>query len=799
MLFSFDSQCCAEFQLAHDYGINSNNHANWRDFLACFGVATSAKLTVERGGYEKIYKYFKDYLPDFCRFFEEYAHDMMGHISDDNIPASARAGKKKVAELLKNISFENLLLFPFLFLNQNPSTLNLFYQALNEQQMLITQKPTIRRSGGEPIEIKEHFLTYYFRQSVFINVYGKTKHRKIPECLFYLPQLLECFDSQDLPIDVAQIPIPLTAAVADFLGFKRFISLQQGLNLLTSLNRDRGPSALDQNYFLRLRAIYHLIIQIDLAKADVSIIQLWKQQNTLLSQKKTFVLVEELKIFDELSISAIPKIGHWLHHAGLKSHELKKLGSILRIPCHSEDDNFTPEISLDESTIEEIKRLKSFILNLLPFLVLMEFQELDQDTKTLHQRVFDELNELEFIYCEAFYFENAKHQADVRIKRPYLYVTGRVQTVIAAELGKKFFTSESTRLEFKTMLTAFSTIDKNNEFLQKRVHAIPDELKSKYDEMLAYHVANMMEEVQQQRDVDSDPGQANHVPLPSNSSKEGSTTLASPEATRKEISSQTFVTPALTRVGVALFFDPANSPVTMEPVHSKKESQLAPLGNRSSLTPGSQKKETASSHDPEEDEDEETVAAAEERNKKIGDTGEACVFFKINYLLQEQLQVVPQELNVPMHISSDSSETILVPSTRFVKNGMNIDLIWFNKNRNEENVHESPVDIIIAVNGENLYFIEVKSTATRKNPIFFLTSNEWRYMREKREKSILVRAYDIEGEKIRFEVYKDPFGMIFKDLIAFMTGGKFRLKIRTAEEAEEHLLKEDSLIGCRVS
>ena len=72
-------------------------------------------------------------------------------------------------------------------------------------------------------------------------------------------------------------------------------------------------------------------------------------------------------------------------------------------------------------------------------------------------------------------------------------------------------------------------------------------------------------------------------------------------------------------------------------------------------------------------------------------------------------------------------------------------------------------------------------------------------MREKREKSILVRAYDIEGEKIRFEVYKDPFGMIFKDLIAFMTGGKFRLKIRTAEEAEEHLLKEDSLIGCRVS
>ena len=804
-----DVNICPEFQLADNYGIRPDNHANWRDFLACFGIMTSAKLTVEHSEYETIYKYFTYYLPVFCHHFEKYAQDIIGHTSEDDIPASAKAGKKKVGELLKNILFENFLSFPFLFLNTNPSTLNLLYQALNEQQWFITQKPTIRRSGGKSIEIREHFLSYYFRQYIPISVYGKPEPQHSKD-LFYLPQLLDCFDPQDLPIDLAEIPIPLTSATADFLGFKRFISLQQGLSLLTSLNQNRGLRALDQNYFLRLRAIYHLIIQIDLAKEDVSIIQPWKQQNTLLSQKKTFVFVEELKIFDELSISAIPQRGHWLHHAGLESHELKKLGSILRIPCHSEDDNFTPEISLDESKIEKIKRLKSFILDFLPFLILKEFQEFNQDTKTLHKRVFDELKGLEFIYCEAFYFENAKHQADVRIKRPYLYVTGRVQTVVAAELGKKFFTSESTRREFKTILTAFSTIDKNNDLLQKKVHAIPSELKSKYNEMLAYHVANMMEEVQQQPAatdtgkksatlIDSDPGQANHVPLPNNSSKESSTKLASPEATRKEISSQTFVTPALTRVGVALFFDPANSPVTMEPVHSKKESQLAPLGNRPSLTPGSQKKETTSSHDPEEDEDEETVAATEERNKKIGDTGEACVFLKIKHLLREQLQVNPQELDVPMHIGSDSSETITVSSTRFVKNGMNIDLIWFNKNRNEANVHESPVDIIIAVDGENRYFIEVKSTATPKNPMFFLTSNEWRYMREKREKSILVRAYDIEGEKIRFEIYKDPFGMIIKDLIDFMTGGKFRLKIRTAEEAEEHLLKEDSLIGCRVS
>lgn len=786
-----DAHTCAEFQLANEYGINSKNHANWRDLLACFGVTTSAKLTEKSGTYEAIYLYFNNYLSDFCLCFETYAQNMMNHVSADNIPASARAGKKKVAELLKNISFENLLLFPFLFLNQNPSTLNLFYQALNEQQMLITQKPTIRRSGGDPIEIKEHFLTYYFRQSVFINVYGKTKHSKLPEDLFYLPQLLECFDSQDLPIDVAQIPIPLTAAVADFLGFKRFISLQQGLDLLTALNQGREPRELDHHYFLRLRAIYHLMIQIDLAKEDISIIHSWKQQNVLFSRKKTFVIAKDLKIFDELSLSANPKNGYWLHDAGLESHEFKQLARVLGIPCHSENDDFIPTFSTDEDKIEALERLKSFILDSLPLIVLREFQELATDTASLHQTLFKTIRELAFIYCEFITVAEVRHHSYVKIKEKNLYVAGKMVASIAEALGKKFFESESTRREFKQILGAFSTQERNNDFLQKRVSAIPTALKSKYDEMFTYQTTQMnenrsirkLEFTAKQPDISAT--QTSTVEKAHSSAS----VYSSPEVTKqgRRLSGGSG--------GHSFFFDPSNSPVTHTPSHCKKDTALAAIGNRPADL-GSHKKVAEANVTSEE---EGAVAEKELKNKKIGDMGEKCVFLKIKHLLGEQLKVEPTELTISMPTTEGSAEVVMVPSTRFMNGDQCIDVIWFNKDRGEEDMHESPVDMVIRVNNENRYFIEIKSTATAYNPIFFLTSNEWRYMREKRKNSILVRAYGIGSMETRFEVYQDPFGMIMNDLITFMTGGKFRLKVKTAEEALEHHFSEDQEIGCRLS
>ena len=58
---------------------------------------------------------------------------------------------------------------------------------------------------------------------------------------------------------------------------------------------------------------------------------------------------------------------------------------------------------------------------------------------------------------------------------------------------------------------------------------------------------------------------------------------------------------------------------------------------------------------------------------------------------------------------------------------------------------------------------------------------------------------NVNEVKARFEVYQDPFGMIYKNLITFAGDGKFELKIKSPEEAKEYIFDEDPKLGCRVS
>ena len=138
----------------------------------------------------------------------------------------------------------------------------------------------------------------------------------------------------------------------------------------------------------------------------------------------------------------------------------------------------------------------------------------------------------------------------------------------------------------------------------------------------------------------------------------------------------------------------------------------------------------------------------------------------------------------------------------FKSKKVEVDLIWFNKTRNEADVDESPVDIVIAVNGVNRYFIEVKSTNDKRNPYFYITGNEWKYMQTYREKSILVRVYNTQSQEPFFEVFKDPFRMIMEGLIQFNSGGRFQLMIPDDEhDASFYSLKDyqDDEIGCKIS
>lgn len=182
-------------------------------------------------------------------------------------------------------------------------------------------------------------------------------------------------------------------------------------------------------------------------------------------------------------------------------------------------------------------------------------------------------------------------------------------------------------------------------------------------------------------------------------------------------------------------------------------------------------------------------AEKEKDFKNLGDAGESHVYFYLKDLLTNQMGITPSDL---------PQET---PGSRFAKGKIIVDLKWFNKDRkNNVLITESPIDLVIAVNGIDKYFIEVKSTDSPTNPFFYLTSNEWQYMRVYGEKSILVRVYEARTNKPRFELFKNPYGMIFDDFIKFGTGGRFQLAITADANIAPYTLEnyEDLEIGCKI-
>lgn len=215
-------------------------------------------------------------------------------------------------------------------------------------------------------------------------------------------------------------------------------------------------------------------------------------------------------------------------------------------------------------------------------------------------------------------------------------------------------------------------------------------------------------------------------------------------------------------------------------VKSSKKS-LPPLGNSTVKT--NRKNEA----------DFETQAKNEKKNKAIGDAGEEHVYKMLKNRLKTNLNVEPASL--------ESQNGV-----RFTKDNhgkqVEVDLIWFNKTRKGTDVEESPVDIVIAVDGVERYFIEVKSTNDKRNPYFYITGSEWKYMQIYREKSILVRVYNTQSQEPFFEVFKDPFRMITEGWIQFHSGGRFQLTIPDDEhDASLYSLQDyqDDDIGCKIS
>ncbi len=765
----------------------------WIKLLTSAKIITSTELAVKDISYGELEQFFKRAHQDGDVILE-YTKHILDQVPNSVIPPVVRKDFKE------RLFFSNFIYFPFMFDLNDPNTLSLFLNKLNANHGIFSQTPRItgRKHGSQidQIEICEHFLTYYFKNNILIKVKG-TQKSLLAGSLFYLPELLDNFEPDKLPIKLADLPVQLSAAAASFLGFRLSITLKEGLKLLSTLNREiarkRKPESVD---FDRLKAIYRLIIKIDLTREDVSTIGKWKDEHSLLSQAKTFEPSVHLKVFDQSLDDGLtcPDTVHWLHDVGLSNSELKTLASILHITCYSEDETFTANVSNVESELASAENLKRFILSLLPALTLIEHKEYGISTQPFHIKLFDDINALSFEYCSDIIFNNGyKPVHFARILENHLYFTGRLMHLKVCEILSMKLQSKRAQEWLKNMMQLFPSEQGNAALIKKGIQDIAALNPAIYDQLSLYQTSKTVQSSSNSESNTTTPVMTEEEQLTPLNRKVVNSLFSSPTPTAIEAAKNdnSTTSTSLAKVRSTLFdFDP-DSPVTKNPRHINQERHLRPLGNK----PMNMDNFAINNASNTLEVDEEKMAEKEAVNKSIGDRGEEFVFRKIAYLLEKQWGVTPKDV-----IINDPELGQGINACRFINvNGLQLDLIWYNRDRRDLQTMESPVDMIIAVNGEQKYFIEIKSTTSKSFATFFLTANEWKYMQAKRQKSILVRAYNVNEVKARFEVYQDPFGMICENLITFAGDGKFELKIKSPEEAREHIFEEDSALGCKVS
>lgn len=134
---------------------------------------------------------------------------------------------------------------------------------------------------------------------------------------------------------------------------------------------------------------------------------------------------------------------------------------------------------------------------------------------------------------------------------------------------------------------------------------------------------------------------------------------------------------------------------------------------------------------------------------------------------------------------------------------------YIEENFSPPRLHEPPVDIIIKFNDDIRYYIEVKSTEHKNNPVFYFSAQEFDCIRFHDDQNevfnIFVRVYDIYSEAgATTQIFRDPFSMIKQGVIQFMNGGRFLLRFTDKKTETNFIIDsehpyEDSKIGCKIS
>ncbi len=779
--------------ISDNYFKDNDDMDEWRTLLASFGVQTECKLilhdtisydNVQRKMPTLVKKIFDKYL---CDVLLCAAANKQGQVVPPGqmYPSQIQTAKHK-------FTFINYANFDILFNDKIKveSRLLLFLQAIKNNREVLDVQPKLNRGVQKPgdVWLDQQFLVYYFRSYFDIPVVGQERYLP-PEELLYNVNLTTSFSSLNMDIAFAELPsgIELMAKEAEFLGFRTNFEVEELLGVLRALNIAHGKGLDFAEYIEKLHSLYTMMIE--MGNTASSYIEKWKEKNTLLALDQQLKPAKNLRMYDLVDDNPQSK-KHWLNHTGFSASERIKLAEFLCLPRISQEKKFTKKIAED---IEgNADKLKNFVLTILPFAILRDATIRSSGSGgelTLYQKAAKYILKMDFVYCDEITVELEgvwHHRALLGDNDNTLYFCGRfsvksLQDDIANSIKHLVLQTEKGKNIFSDAMQYISDLKNLDEKIKKMFTAEEIEKQQKMLELLQ-GLCKAEAAASRNSEVDLLEEQMGRVDL--NDSDENVLT-SSPQFE----SSSSKDTPVIW--GTLETSPKAPVPISEKSVYINHEHEkinsktpLPPPGNRTMSAPKVTEPRLSDEEQRKQD----------KKNKATGDEGERLVYEKIKQVFIGQLC---GQCNGTF---KDHHEGM----TFMTKNNVEVNLKWFNKSRNKlmsDCVRESPIDLVIAVAGKDRYFIEVKSTISdeKANPYFFLTSNEWQYMRTYGTESVLVRVYDTDTDKPAMKFYKNPFQMIVNDILKFATGGKFRMNVQEDTDMQPYSLlgQEDKDIGCK--
>lgn len=684
-----------------------------------------------------------------------------------------------IDNIIARSSVFNFAMCEILFNNNIPLNIriNAFISAVSEGEAALCSIAEIQRTIRTSLEeLSEQFLFFYWRNVIKVPVYGHHNKKESATKLLYCPKLKELLKPGDSVLNnimIADVQNGLTLDHAYLLGFKLYPKNVDLLKLLTNVNKCFENIPGSDEHLNQLSILYRLLIE-NHDKPSGAQLSEWKKDANLLTCDKKLIRTDDVKIGAK---NNTVNFSNCLHDVGFDYSEINKLANILELKVFDPVQCY----GIENESPNPKEEYKEFVIETLPYFALKLSPKFNKSESDILKILYDSVSLMEFYECDEFYFQNERLYLVSFIKEnKFLFrIRNRNDTGKIINPLKSYFFSKLGTFEERIFNGCMNCFPVKTELKSYITEELNGDLKE-YNALLDY-LNQLMKDNLSPKDYDfSKSPSDNHEDSPlmqfdntnndsvsAGNRKEDSTNNEYPDINTPTSSGQEPSINYQPQTFVQRTLPPLENGPNVKQIESKKSLE---------------KNKTESQLDYDE-------------LIRIGIKGEFLVYNKIKTMIEKQFE--------------NSFEACILNEQPGVKYTVGqekhvIELIWYNLNSKiQKNVSKEPIDLLIKINDNEAYFIEVKSTKQpRGNEKFFLSANEFTYFSMK-NKYILIRVYDVDGEKPYIASFKNPLNMLANNLLRLCSNDRVEFEItcsETCDLGDSNLSGyKDDITGCRIN